>query len=93
MVGVSNPKGFVLFSAILPQFVDRSAGYVPVQMLVFAFVAMVIAVVTDSAWAIAAGTARNWFAGSPRRSEALSASGGVLMIGLGLRLAVARRSD
>jgi threonine/homoserine/homoserine lactone efflux protein len=93
IVGATNPKGFVLFSAILPQFVDRSAGYVPVQMLVFALVAMSIAVVTDSAWAVAAGSARDWFARSPRRGEALGVSGGAVMIGLGLQLAVTRQRD
>jgi threonine/homoserine/homoserine lactone efflux protein len=84
---------FVLFSAILPQFVDRSAGHVSTQMLVFALVAMSIAVVTDSAWAMAAGSARDWFARSPRRGEALGASGGAVMIGLGIQLAVTRRRD
>jgi threonine/homoserine/homoserine lactone efflux protein len=93
LVGVTNPKGFVLFSAILPQFVDRSAGHVPVQMLVFALVAMAIAVVSDSAWAMVAGSARSWFARSPARGEAVSATGGAVMIGLGVRLALSRRAD
>jgi threonine/homoserine/homoserine lactone efflux protein len=93
IVGATNPKGFVLFSAILPQFVDRSAGHIPLQMLAFALVAMSIAVVTDSAWAMAAGSARDWFARSPRRGEALGASGGAVMIGLGIQLAVTRRRD
>jgi threonine/homoserine/homoserine lactone efflux protein len=54
---------------------------------------MSIAVVTDSAWAMAAGSARDWFARSPRRGEALGASGGAVMIGLGIQLAVTRRRD
>jgi threonine/homoserine/homoserine lactone efflux protein len=62
-------------------------------MLVFALVAMSIAVVTDSAWAVAAGSARHWFARSPRQGEALGASGGAVMIGLGLQLAVTRQRD
>ena len=33
MVGVTNPKALILFGAVLPQFVDRAAGHVPVQML------------------------------------------------------------
>ena len=34
VVGVSNPKGFMIFAALLPQFVERSQGGVPMQMFV-----------------------------------------------------------
>jgi threonine/homoserine/homoserine lactone efflux protein len=37
----------------------------------------------DSMWALVAGTARDWFAKSPKRVERLGATGGVMMIGLG----------
>ena len=37
VVGVTNPKAYILFGAVLPQFVDRSAGHVPVQMLLLAW--------------------------------------------------------
>ena len=33
VVGVSNPKVIVFFAAVLPQFVNPSAGHVPEQML------------------------------------------------------------
>ncbi|HPM53250.1 MAG TPA: LysE family translocator, partial [Rhodoglobus sp.] len=42
------------------------------------------ALLTDSVWALVAGVARDWFARSPRRIEALGATGGVVMIGLGV---------
>ncbi len=44
---------------------------------------MAMALVTDSGWALAAGFARDWFGRSPKRIETLSATGGVMMIGLG----------
>ncbi len=47
-----------------------------------------LALVCDSVWALAAGTARAWFARSPRRISTLSGAGGVMMIGLGGVLAV-----
>ena len=56
VVGVSNPKAIVFFAAVLPQFVNRSAGHVPVQMLLLGSVFVAIAVVCDSSWALAART-------------------------------------
>lgn len=87
VVGVTNPKMIVFLAAALPQFVDRGAGQVPLQMLFLGVLVALIAVVSDSIWAFAAGTARLWFARSPRRIEALGASGGVAMIGVGVALA------
>ena len=83
-VGVSNPKTIVFFIAVLPQFVDYSAGAIPLQMLVLGTLFIVLALGADSIWALAAGTARQWFARSPRRISTLSATGGTLMIGLGV---------
>jgi threonine/homoserine/homoserine lactone efflux protein len=87
VVGVTNPKMIVFLVAALPQFVDRGAGQVPLQMLFLGVVVALIAVVSDSVWAFAAGTARLWFARSPRRTEAFAAAGGVAMIGVGVALA------
>jgi threonine/homoserine/homoserine lactone efflux protein len=83
VVGISNPKSIVFFVAVLPQFVDYSAGAVPLQLLTLGIVFVVLALLGDSVWALAAGSARDWFAKSPRRMEHLSATGGVMMIGLG----------
>jgi threonine/homoserine/homoserine lactone efflux protein len=83
LVGVSNPKTIVFFIAVLPQFVDYGAGDLPLQMLALGILFVSIALLTDSAWALAAGFARDWFAKSPRRISTLGATGGVMMIGLG----------
>lgn len=93
IVGISNPKTAVFLTAVLPQFVDRPAGHVPVQLLVLGLVFIVIALVSDSAWGLAAGTARAWFARSPRRLERVGGAGGLVMVGLGVRLAVTGRRD
>lgn len=89
VVGVTNPKSIVFFLAVLPQFVDYGAGAVPVQMMILGAVFIVIAMLSDSAWVALAGTARDWFARSPRRLGAMRATGGTLMIGLGAALALA----
>ena len=53
------------------------------QTMLLGLVFGVLAAVSDSTWAIAAGTARTWFARRPTRLDALSATGGTMMIGLG----------
>lgn len=88
MVGASNPKVVILFAAIMPQFIDRSAGHVPLQLLSLGLVSIVIALLSDGAWAFGASTAR-----SPRRLEMLGRVGGCVMIGLGARLAFTGRHD
>jgi threonine/homoserine/homoserine lactone efflux protein len=88
VVGATNPKSVVFFVAVLPQFVDYPSGSIPFQLALLGAVFLVIAIVSDSIWAIAAGTARQWFVRSPRRISAVEATGGVLMIGLGGTLAL-----
>ncbi len=84
LVGVSNPKIIVFFIAVLPQFVDRSAGSIPLQLGILGAIFVVIALLSDSVWAIVAGSARDWFARSPRRISRLRGAGGFMMIGLGV---------
>lgn len=93
IVGIANPKSIVFFAAILPQFVDRNGAPAGLQMAVLGLVFVLIALVSDSAWGMAAGTARRWFARSPRRLGRLGAAGGTIMIGLGLQLAITGRND
>jgi threonine/homoserine/homoserine lactone efflux protein len=93
VVGVTNPKAVVFFAAVLPQFTDRAAGHVPAQMLLLGTIFIGIALVSDSLWALAAGTARGWFARSPRRLELIGGAGGLMMIGIGATLALTGRSD
>ncbi|QLY31642.1 LysE family translocator [Nocardia huaxiensis] len=88
IVGVTNPKAIIFFSAVLPQFVDPASGPLPVQMLILGFLFLAIALVSDSAWALVAGSARDWFAKSPKRMDAVGGAGGVMIIGLGASVAV-----
>jgi len=93
VVGVSNPKSIVFFAAVLPQFVDRSLGRLPLQLLLLGTEFVLLAMVLDSVWALAAGAARDWFARSPERLSTLGGVVGLLMIGIGARLAVTGRHD
>ena len=93
VVGFANPKAIVFFGAILPQFVNRRAGHVPLQMALLALIFATVALLSDSAWGFAAGTARDWFAKSPRRLELVGGAGGLAMIGLGTAVAVSGRKS
>ena len=88
VVGVTNPKSYILFGAILPQFVNRPAGHVPGQMLLLALVSVMIGAVSDCAWGLAASVVRSWFARSPRRFELVGGAGGLAMIGVGVTVAL-----
>ena len=93
MVGVGNPKIVVYFAAVLPQFVDRQAGHVPEQLLLLGALFAGIALLSDSAWALVAGSARAWFGKSPRRLALIGGTSGLVMIGIGARVALTGRGD
>jgi threonine/homoserine/homoserine lactone efflux protein len=92
IVGVTNPKTFILFGAILPQFVDRDAGNVPAQMLLLALISAGLGLASDSAWGLGASVVRTWFARSPRRYELVGGAGGLAMIGVGVTVALTGQS-
>jgi threonine/homoserine/homoserine lactone efflux protein len=87
MVGVSNPKAFMIFAAVLPPFVDTDRGAIPLQMFLLGMIAVATGLVCDTAWALAASRARDWFARSPRRASSLGSIGATSMIGLGVGMA------
>lgn len=92
-VGVSNPKSIVFLMAVLPQFVDRGAGHVVVQMLLLGLAGAVLQWMSDSVWALAASAARSWLGRSPRRMSLIGGTGGLAMIGLGVTVALTGRPD
>ena len=94
LVGVANPKTSVFLTIALPAFTVSGPGSlpVPVQMIVLGLLFPAIALVLDSLWAAAAGTARQWFARSPRRMAMIGGTGGLVLIGLGVGLAATDRS-
>ncbi|HEX6312045.1 MAG TPA: LysE family translocator [Acidimicrobiia bacterium] len=93
VVGVGNPKTTLFFLAVLPQFVRPQQGATTLQLLVLGFTFVALAFVNDGLYGIAAGSVRHWLDRSPRRVELVGGASGLIMIGLGLRLAVTGRRD
>lgn len=92
-VGVTNPKVAVFFAAMLPQFVDRQTGRVPLQIIALGAIFAGVALISDSTWALMAGTVRAWLGRSPRRLALIGGAGGLAMIGIGAGLALTGRND
>jgi threonine/homoserine/homoserine lactone efflux protein len=88
LVGASNPKMIVFYTVVMPQFTDPARGHVWAQLLILGAFVPVIAIACDSVWAFAAGTARTWFANSPKRVAAIGGAGGLAIVGLGVTVAV-----
>jgi threonine/homoserine/homoserine lactone efflux protein len=93
LVGATNPKGLIIFTAILPQFIVRAQGHTTLQLLTLGSICVLIAILSDGAWAIFSGGAREWLGRSPRRLEWLSASGGGMLVALGVALALTGRRN
>ena len=83
VVALLNPKTALFFAAFLPQFIDQGHSSL-VQTCALGGVFVMIAAVTDSAYAVAAGAARPWL----RRAGRFPACGryltGGTFVGLGL---------
>jgi threonine/homoserine/homoserine lactone efflux protein len=92
LVNVLNPKTALFFLAFLPQFVDGDAGSVGVQIVVLGLLFVVLAVSSDSIWALAAGTASGWLRASRRFLAIRRYVSGAVFVGLGVLAAGTRRA-
>ena len=86
VVGITNPKTTLFFVAFLPQFANAQAGHTGLQICVLGLAFGVLAVCSDSVWALAASRARDWFARKPQRLDKLGATGGGMMVALGVTM-------
>lgn len=89
VVNVLNPKAALFFLAFLPQFVDADAAHPAAQIAFLGFLFAALGLVTDSAWALAAGTAGGVLRSSRRFVRAQRYVTGTVYVGLGLATALA----
>jgi len=87
LVEVLNPKAALFFFSFLPQFVNPTRGPVALQFLALGMIFIVMGLMSDSMWALAAGSAAGWL-----RSNRIFVShqkyvSGTVYIGLGLATA------
>lgn len=89
IVNLLNPKTALFFLAFLPQFVDTSRGHVPTQIFFLGCSFALLGLVSDSSWAMLAGTLAGRLRSSLRwRRAQKNISGGALIV-LGIATAIA----
>jgi threonine/homoserine/homoserine lactone efflux protein len=89
IVNVLNPKTALFFLALLPQFVDPDRGGVWSQALLLGLMFVALGLVTDSTYAVTAGTVGGFLR---RRRRTMRYGSGLVFVGLGAVAALAKRS-
>ena len=91
-VNVLNPKTALFFLAFLPQFVDPDRGPVALQAAVLGASFVVLAVLSDSTYAVVAAALAGRVRGSSRAQQVRRYVSGTIFVALGVTAAAARRT-
>jgi len=87
-VNLTNPKTIVFVFAFLPQFVDPNAQDAWLQVLALGLTFALLGFLSDSMWALAAGTVADRLRGSTGITRVQRWVGGSVLVGLGILAAV-----
>lgn len=89
LVNILNPKTAMFVFAFLPQFVDASRPNVAGQIFLLGLLFAVMGIVSDSLWAIFAGTLAHWLRSRSRWTQVPRYVSGSMLISLGVLTAFA----
>jgi threonine/homoserine/homoserine lactone efflux protein len=84
VVNILNPKTALFFLAFLPQFVDPARGQASLQILELGLMFMLLGLMTDSIWALAAGSAGETLRKSQRWARVQRYVSGSVFVALGI---------
>ena len=90
VVNSLNPKTALFFLAFLPQFIDPDRGAVAPQVLALGVLFLLLAMASDSTYALVAGSVRGWLG---ERRKALARISGCSYVGLGVLAALSPGSS
>lgn len=89
IVNVLNPKTALFFLAFLPQFADAGRGSLALQITLLGFIFVLIALLSDSIYALLAGQIGGWLKRRPRFQQHQRIFSGTVYILLGATAAFA----
>jgi len=89
VVNVLNPKTALFFLAFLPQFIDPDRGHASIHIAVLGLTFVVLGLVTDSLWALGAGSAGDVLRRSRHFVRVQRYVSGSVFVGLGVVAALA----
>jgi threonine/homoserine/homoserine lactone efflux protein len=90
VTNLANPKSVTFVVALLPQFVDRSMGDIPLQFAVLGAIFVAFEALVDGTVGLASGRIGGWLSRRRRARQALDAGSGTIMVALAGRLALER---
>jgi threonine/homoserine/homoserine lactone efflux protein len=88
IVNLLNPKTIVFIFAFIPQFVDVNDGHVALQIVLLGFTFATLGLMSDSCYAVVAGTIADRLRGTPLIARVERWLGGTVLIGLGVASAL-----
>ncbi|MHC2621593.1 threonine/homoserine/homoserine lactone efflux protein [Bradyrhizobium huanghuaihaiense] len=91
LVEALNPKTAAFFLAFIPQFLDTAGPNPMLQFIVLGAISVTLNTVADIVVVLIASATRTQLIGRPRLMRRLTQGSGVIIAGLGLSLALARR--
>jgi threonine/homoserine/homoserine lactone efflux protein len=88
LVEALNPKVAIFFFAFLPQFVNPARGHVSLQFFALGMIFTALGLISDSAWALTAGSAAGWLRSNRTFIRNERYVSGTVYLGLGMATAV-----